>query len=521
MTNTQTQDTRTAEQRPRRLSRWRVWLWRCGIALGVPVAIGVIWSAYLVLILMDKPVVSTDYLAIINEPILAVPESDWAWPIYRDGLLKSGYHKSILHNFYYDDIGNFIEPGHPNWPMMVAHLETHAPLIQALRQGAKKPVMGAPMVYELSKEEQELVSYDFWRELELEFPDLAYLINGSLIASHQLPTYYYMDSFSLLLAADARHALERNDTDTALKDMLAQMSLVRQSVSQQTQRAFGTTCYIAIKACETTNDILSKHAHQFSDEQLVALRLQTSLMMTDVIGLRSRQEYVVLDNFQRMYGPSGKITHDGMTLGLFIIPEGYILLHWPQNNLQALARLIYFPVTRHKTATLAVMKKMLADQIKDYLAYQKLPLWEQLRTKSAAETRHDRWRSTREDYQRYRPLLQQDTGNDRLARLPNIVRAYGQTVQVVIALEQFRRAHGNFPDVLAGLVPEYLSELPLDHSTGLPLLYKLVDDKPLLYGRGLDGDDDGGQNVVDDNEYLRPFVHQQGDWILYPLLKVH
>ena len=97
------------------------------------------------------------------------------------------------------------------------------------------------------------------------------------------------------------------------------------------------------------------------------------------------------------------------------------------------------------------------------------------------------------------------------------VVALRDALLVAIALESYQRAHGAYPDDLSALVPRYVPEPAVDHSTGKPLLYKVVDGQPLLYGRGLDGDDDGGvpgPRQVADGHWLH--VPKANDWVLYP-----
>ena len=86
-----------------------------------------------------------------------------------------------------------------------------------------------------------------------------------------------------------------------------------------------------------------------------------------------------------------------------------------------------------------------------------------------------------------------------------------ESTVTLIQLECYRRDHGVYPDTLFQLIPKYLEALPIDHSTGKSLIYKLKDGKPLLYGRGRDGDDDQGKEIDDWEEF-----GSDGDWVLYP-----
>jgi hypothetical protein len=94
-------------------------------------------------------------------------------------------------------------------------------------------------------------------------------------------------------------------------------------------------------------------------------------------------------------------------------------------------------------------------------------------------------------------------------------KAFHEATMAALALEEFREQQGHYPATLGELVPRYLPAEPLDYTTGSPLRYKLKDKKPLLYGLGMDGKDDGGTctDIVSRRVINIP---KSGDWILYP-----
>jgi hypothetical protein len=85
---------------------------------------------------------------------------------------------------------------------------------------------------------------------------------------------------------------------------------------------------------------------------------------------------------------------------------------------------------------------------------------------------------------------------------PAIEKASSKTARVqtavklalaAIALERYRLAHGEFPEKLEQLVPQFLAAVPPDPMTNQPFHYKRTDDGWfLLYSVGPDGKDDGG-----------------------------
>ena len=97
---------------------------------------------------------------------------------------------------------------------------------------------------------------------------------------------------------------------------------------------------------------------------------------------------------------------------------------------------------------------------------------------------------------------------------PNIIKAtqtlaHNQTLvneaQIACALERYRLAHGEYPETLDALKPEFIEKLPHDIIGGQPLFYRRTGDgKFLLYSVGWNETDDGG--ITSDKM-------DQGDWV--------
>jgi hypothetical protein len=81
------------------------------------------------------------------------------------------------------------------------------------------------------------------------------------------------------------------------------------------------------------------------------------------------------------------------------------------------------------------------------------------------------------------------------------------------ALERYRLAHGNVPEKLDALVPQFIAQLPDDLITGEPYKYRRTGDAQLiLYSVGWNEKDDGGTPGE------RLYDSRDGDWIWdYPL----
>ena len=92
-----------------------------------------------------------------------------------------------------------------------------------------------------------------------------------------------------------------------------------------------------------------------------------------------------------------------------------------------------------------------------------------------------------------------------------------QIVITAIALKRYQLQHGQWPDQLAELVPQYLPAVPQDALTGHPLPYhRKLDGTLLLYSAGNDGVDNGGDPTLTKDTgstsfyWLNPKAH---DWV--------
>lgn len=109
--------------------------------------------------------------------------------------------------------------------------------------------------------------------------------------------------------------------------------------------------------------------------------------------------------------------------------------------------------------------------------------------------------------------------------MPNFVKAIqtfarNQTsaneAAVACALERYRLAHGEYPETLDALAPQFIEKIPHDIIGGKPLHYRRMDDgKFLLYSVGWNETDDSGQVVfAKDGSVDR----EKGDWVWqYPV----
>jgi hypothetical protein len=81
-----------------------------------------------------------------------------------------------------------------------------------------------------------------------------------------------------------------------------------------------------------------------------------------------------------------------------------------------------------------------------------------------------------------------------------------------IALESYRLAHGQYPESLDALAPQFIAQVPHDVIGGKPLKYRRTDDGQfILYSVGWNETDDGGV-IGHHNGGVAPYF-EAGDWV--------
>jgi len=85
--------------------------------------------------------------------------------------------------------------------------------------------------------------------------------------------------------------------------------------------------------------------------------------------------------------------------------------------------------------------------------------------------------------------------------------------RVACALERYRLAHGNYPESLDALAPQFMEKLPHDLINGQPLHYRRTEDgKFVLYSVGWNEKDDGGVVVLKKGS-MSSVDSEKGDWV--------
>ena len=92
-----------------------------------------------------------------------------------------------------------------------------------------------------------------------------------------------------------------------------------------------------------------------------------------------------------------------------------------------------------------------------------------------------------------------------------VIQAGLDLARVACALERYRLAHGDFPESLEVLAPQFIDKLPHDLINGRPLLYRRTEAGGfVLYSVGWDETDDGGRVVLSKGGSVDS---KKGDWV--------
>jgi hypothetical protein len=101
----------------------------------------------------------------------------------------------------------------------------------------------------------------------------------------------------------------------------------------------------------------------------------------------------------------------------------------------------------------------------------------------------------------------------RAASTLALVQTRAHQALIACGLERHRVAHGQFPETLDKLVPDYLAKLPHDVINGQSLKYRRTQDGSfILYSVGWNETDDGGTVVLTSGNSPAPDP-TQGDWL--------
>jgi hypothetical protein len=504
---------------------------RFGIRLFLA-TLGVFLLVYCVLaarFYLGKPHVAHNYWHEINAA-RRVDESERAWPLYREAILKLGKDEVDLE--WMED-----GPTGKDWNKGAELVKRHQAALALMREGAKRPHLGSLLADPADRAAELAVGQDriFSKQSA---DDNAWLIEALL------PVIQEMRRVARFLAVDAKVAAASGDGATALADLAALVSLGEQMFQPN---AFLVDQLVGIAifgmATETAGTILRDSPDLFSEAQLRDLAHCFAAFCGGSVPIDFGGEALFADDLlQRAF------TDDGHGDGR-ITPEGVKLLSElvGANDVTAVLRSIKgegAPALAAKILGPGVAA-MVGDRKENHDVYHTI-LDEMI---AAHQGPSWLWQKEDSDVLEAYNIGPPDSSVRRmrywlpylfLPAIDAVFSAAERTIQVrdgaevAIALTLWKQRHGQWPDRLEQLVPDLLPAVPPDRADGKPLRYVVRDGQASVYSIGRDRNDDGGRSTVDaDSAVVSSFgpvsaeeqkgsdgSDDDGDWILWPPVKV-
>lgn len=460
-----------------------------------------------------------NYLKEFNAPILATPEQDRAWPIYRRAFLATSPWPK-------DEEINCESPTSPGWTKLVEYIAANQDALQLYREAAAKPALGMALSNDADVEVQRH-NQEFPMP-SVSAPPVDKADNPPLI-SVLLPNLSPMRFGGRLLRADALLAAEQGDGKRAVDDISAMLAMADHCAGQPTLISDLVSIAIVAQAAETIEFIASWRPAALDDAAWVGVSHRLAALRGGTIRLRLDGERAFFhDTVQRYY------TDDGRGDG-HLRPGTSRVLAWTGDYDGAEAAASSVVAGPIFSAVVAGRREIVRkyDELMGLVEQEAaVPLW--LRDVSRADAELERMKSSTVQQARYLWIAILFPSLSRANYMFEIATQQRDATLVAIALELYHRKNGGYPPTLDALVPQYLPAVPPDRFDGKPIKYKLLDGKPLLYSVGVNRTDDGGilapaKSRTQANQTAKNWIPPsglptnpleidkiRGDWILWP-----
>jgi hypothetical protein len=491
-------------------------------------AIGVMIVVYGVLALcffLSRPQPKVDYLAELNRPIVAVPEADRAWPVYRQVILALLNHQPIDQNGNPASlpkwIGANVDGSH--WPEAQAWLRAHPGDVESLQSATAKPALGFVLGPNGSVDDAQLWPgmADRARRSWSDFPSLIAVL---------LPYLNDSRALSFVLQADAKLAQLDHDGARVDRDIESILNLAAQVHDHD---GFLITGMVAVSidavALNCIERRLLTNPSVLTDQQWIRLahRIAKPHTASDLFSLDA-ERLTFCDILQHTFSDDGHgdghLTAGGTRYLAQVGADAWSGQNGASLNAGSIGAYAFGP------AAMAVVgsRKELLDKYDELSASSE--------NNFRVPARDANWKnddafvneckaSTRLGF-KYVLLTLLTPPEQAVSADGERYLGHRDGVMTAIALEIYRRQHSDYPQNLDEMTPQFLPSVPADRITGDPIKYRIKDGKPLLYSVGVDRIDDGGTpparpGTSDSTSAAQwwPKPDQrtvQGDWILYP-----
>lgn len=516
-----------------RPAAWRAAVRTLQAALLLFAVIAAVYSFAAARAFISHPTIARNFLDELNAPIVKLPDSDRAWPLYRAAYLAL----PPLPKELSADFPN-IEPSDPRWPVAMDYLAACTTSIDLVRQAAQKPTLGRALTMtpdaELESHAQLLagVEADKAREAVRLIMDHAPTDPNPPLVNVLLPHLGHARHFARILALDVRAAVHANDSMRATADLEAMFRLS----AHMSDNSFliGGLVELAINslAVETLSRILADSPAIFTDDQLASL---ARLAARDPSPISFQGEILWFDDMlQRIYSDDGDadghLTVDGARLlRSYLASWSSTAQTDPWHSVSDTVRDTFeVPFDSLLGASRKESRDLYITMINRTAAYASLPPWDRPELSPDAEFEQFLASGGRNRY----PLVW-----ILMPALSRAVWAHDEAAQprdallVAIACQLYKRKFSQYPPSLDALPTSLLAQIPLDMFNGKPLRYTLRDAKPVIYSFGPDRKDDharpfakpkpGGPHWMTAQQAKDALkgptaAEIDGDWVLWP-----
>ena len=514
---------------------WQAWFWlsRSFVAFVLFYLLMALWYSF------GHPTVSTDYKEVLNRRAASVRESDRAWPLYVKAyrILKENTPEGrssvdellygpvvFAHSNQYWDLDGSEREDADKW------LENNQEYLSALREAAAMPQMGLKIG--TANDYQDDFMELFGSERTHGTPSEQRLYNDAVI-SILLPHIQAMGHSAAELIADIQRSANAGDGTTALADLRAALGIATHSAETPILVTALAQWSIIRSSALAVERVLANHPDLWSDQQLLEIAHLFAAQNVNLGYHFTGERAMFLDIIQRLYSDDGngdgRITTEGIhnfevviDVALKTRDAGDFFLQDAPDSLRewnvihiAMPALASFVASRSE-----VVGK--SDELWGLvMEHVNRPLWELTEGSEFQEA----FRHIEERPLRYAPIHLMFPEIDSLRMSLERTEGAREGVYIGVALELYRREHGNWPETLDQLTPKYLPEVPVDRINGGPLGYRIVDGKPLVYSLGVDRDDDQGRLPANWESTLRRYVigppsndpttADDGDWVIW------
>lgn len=520
---------RRAKQRGRPLW-WRAYraaTWALAIALG---AVAVVYLLLVARFAVGSPTVSRDYLAELNRPILAVPEPERAWPLYRQALL------SVLATAETVPDADPLQrvdltsqrPGGTHWAQASAAVRSLAPAFALVREAAGRSAMGKPMSFEVDAELQRL-SEPPGQHLSpaVKTGDL---LDQALVGV-LMPELSWVRKLARWMALDTRVAVEDGDGARVAGNLEAMIALAEHVRGSPTLIAELVSMAVFSLAAETLQDVLEGSPDLLLQDQWVQLAHRVGgYAGGGAFPMSFAGEQAFFEDFlQRTFTDDGRgdgrlASNWGTTYATLVSSLN------TQSALRTSAATLVGPAAAALIGSRAENSRAFAELVSAARTWAATPVW--LRVGPSPSDRLDALRSQGLTRMHLQPVQILAVSFDQAVNAADCVTVTRDATALAIALELHRRRTGAWPASLSELPATLKARVPADPADGRPIRYRLEAGRPVLYSLGADRIDQGGTPATSadgsraaTNFRLPPASPPpgprevrgvSGDWVLYP-----